>query len=147
MAFSTETIRLCLVVFRVLGFADCKTPELALCANDPDKSLGLPADVIAMLEQDEDDIEFLQNAHEIISLKTVSPGGPDLEVEADEIIPSKYRYQFYMHGRVNESLIALKSFGLREMQVPFNDSEQIGRGSFATVREVPWDHSNLWVRA
>jgi len=101
-----------------------ETIDRRLCDGGEIKSLDLPAYVVTMLEQDDEDAEFLQNTHRSTSLREIPP---DLEVQAHEIVPK------------------LKSFGLREMQLPCNEAEQIDYGSFASVRVVPWKHSNLCV--
>ncbi len=60
-----------------------------LCDGGEIKSLDLPAYVVTMLEQDDEDAEFLQNTHRSTSLREIPP---DLEVQAHEIVPSKHHF-------------------------------------------------------
>ncbi len=102
------------------------------------------ADFVDLLNEDEDDIDFLENDHSSTSLRDVPS---DLQDQLDKADLGKH-HQHSPRLAIANCLCAdaeLKHLGLHEIPIPYEASEELGRGSFATILELPWEHSNLTV--
>ncbi|KLO08627.1 kinase-like protein [Schizopora paradoxa] len=96
----------------------------SICDSEEGNSVIVDAECVSMLKEDEDDAEFLANEHKSATLRDIPS---NLEVRYDDIVRELNKLQ------------------LKKMELPFAESDEAARGSYATIREVPWNDSKILV--